>query len=125
MPDRPIVIYLAHPFTGNPLENVQNVTRIARYIIHLSENGHLPHFYAPLVPHLALSVYAEDNNPKIRSTTEALSQAMVCACDELWIVSPTISSGMRLEIATAKKEGIPVRKWTELAQILPEIEKNK
>lgn len=121
MYDKPTVVYLAHPFTGNHKQNVRRVTQIAKQIINASEKGTTSSFYAPLVPHLLLSTYSEDTNPSIRKITEALSTTLVRASDELWVVSPTISPGMKLEIETAVNAGVPVRQWTEVLGIIPKL----
>lgn len=121
MSNKPVVVYLAHPYSGNPKENVQRVIRIAEQIIHFSQHGRFPYFYAPLIPHLALSVYREEADPSIRAITEAVSTVLVRACDELWLVSEMISAGMRLEIATANTADIPVRNWSQVMRLIPEI----
>lgn len=121
MNDKIMVVYLAHPFTGNPKENVRRSIRIAERIVESSQNDSFPCFYAPLVPHQVLSFYNEENRPGIRSVTEAVSSALVRACDELWVVSPVLSAGMRMEIEVAEAAGIPVREWTDIVKILPEI----
>lgn len=121
MYDKPTVVYLAHPFTGDHKQNVRRVTQIAKDIIIASEKGATSSFYAPLVPHLLLSPYSEEINPKIRKITEALSAALVRTSDELWVVSPTISAGMKLEIEAADAAGLPVRQWFEVIKIIPEL----
>ena len=122
MSKRPVVVYLAHPFSGNPKENVQKVTRIAQKIIRFSVEGNSTHFFAPVVPHLPLSIYNEEDNPQIRVVTERVSTTMVGACDEVWVVSNHLSEGMKLEIAAAMNADIPVRKWSEIVKLIPGIE---
>lgn len=121
MIDKFLFVYLAHPFTGNTTENVRRTTRIAELIIESSQNGLFPYFYAPLVPHQVLSFYNEETRPDIRSVTEAVSSALVRACGELWVVSPILSAGMKMEIGVAEDAGIPVREWADIVKILPEI----
>ncbi len=121
MYDDMIVVYLAHPFTGNPKKNVRRVTEIAKQIIGASEKGTASFFYAPLVPHLLLSPYSEEMNPNVRRITEVLSTILVRASDELWVVSPQTSPGMTLEIQIATAAGIPVLRWPEVLRIIPEL----
>ncbi len=116
------IVYLAHPFKQDPIQNTQRVKLISQTILKLSEERAFSCFYAPLVPHLLLSVFNEEVNREIRPITEALSTALVRACDELWVVAPKISSGMRLEIQAAGDAGIPIKKWSEVLRLLPQIE---
>lgn len=121
MYDDLLVVYLAHPFAGNPKKNVRRVIEIAKQIIGASEKEATSFFYAPLVPHLLLLPYSEEMNPNMRRITEVLSTILVRASDELWVVSPQISPGMTLEIQAAAAAGIPVRRWSEVLRIIPEI----
>ncbi len=116
-----LIVYLAHPFTGSPPENIERVTRIAKRIISYSHRENISPFYAPVVPHLLLSVYSEESNPGIRHITEELSLALVRASDELWIVSDTISDGMKLEIEAARATDIRVRDWSEVQKLIPDM----
>ena len=119
----PLLVYLAHPFTGDPAGNLDRVTRLARRIIDLSMHGSLAHRYAPIVPHLLLSVFAEDSTPHLRPITEIISARLVECCDELWVLSHTVSAGMRLEISAANSAGIPVVPWSELLAKIPELDR--
>ncbi len=110
------IVYLAHPFTSNPKANLYRVNLIAQRIIQLSKEDLFPYFYTPVVPHLMLTVFNEEVNQDIRPITEALSSRLVQACDELWVVSPEISSGMKIEISVAESIKIPVRNWPELTK---------
>ena len=121
-PDNLVIVYLAHPFTGNMQANLRRVEKIAQNIITLSLKGSFSHFYAPLIPHFLFSVFNEERNPEIRPITEALSSRLVQTCDELWIVSYQISRGMQLEIQAANDAGIPIKKWPEILKLLPQIE---
>ncbi len=113
------IVYLAHPFKENPAQNIQRVNLIAQTILKLSEKRAFSYFYAPLVSHLLLTVFKEEVNLKIRPVTEAISTALVRACNELWIAAPRISSGMQLEIKVASDAGIPIKKWSEFLKLLP------
>jgi hypothetical protein len=121
MEAKPTVVYLAHPFASDPVRNLNRVTRMARLLVKLSLAGTLPKFYAPFVPHLALSVYDEDASPSIRPITEALSVRLVQSCDELWLASEVISAGMQLEIAAAEQCGMPILGWTDILGLVPQL----
>ncbi|MBU1355374.1 MAG: hypothetical protein KJ620_02295 [Candidatus Edwardsbacteria bacterium] len=111
-------IYLAHPFTDNYEYNIKRVTAIANAIVkHSIDNPDC--FFAPIVPHLILSVFNEEKDNSVRSYTEEISKNLVLFCDELWLVSDIISKGMQLEIQSAQENTIPIRKWSEIKLIVP------
>jgi hypothetical protein len=119
--DNVTLVFLAHPFANDPVRNVERVVRIARLIVRLSLDKALPKVCAPVVPHLALSVYDEDQNGLVRPITEIVSQRIVSACDELWLVSPQTSAGMRLEMEAARVAGIPVLGWADVVRLVPQL----
>ena len=66
----------------------------------------------PIVPHLYYPQFLDDNDPTERALGMELGLKALRACDELWIISPRISSGMSAEIKEAQKCGIPVLVFT-------------
>lgn len=66
----------------------------------------------PVAPHLFYPQFLNDNDSTERALGMELGIKAVRACDELWIISPRISSGMSAEIKTAKQLGIPVLVFT-------------
>jgi len=116
-----VLVYLAHPFASDPIGNVERVRQIARLIVRLSLQKALPRLYAPVTPHLILSVYDEDQDGSIRQITEKVSQRVVSTCDELWLVSPHISAGMHLEIKAAQNARIPILDWAAVARLVPQL----
>lgn len=66
----------------------------------------------PVAPHLFYPQVLDDNNPTERALGMELGLKALRSCDELWIISPRISSGMSAEIKEAQKCGIPVLVFT-------------
>ncbi|MBR1385068.1 MAG: hypothetical protein IJ555_14870, partial [Ruminococcus sp.] len=66
----------------------------------------------PVAPHLFYPQFLDDNDPTERALGMELGLKALRSCDELWIISPRISSGMSAEIKEAQKCGIPVLVFT-------------
>lgn len=66
----------------------------------------------PVAPHLFYPQFLDDNDPTERALGMELGLKALRSCDELWIITPHISSGMSAEIKEAQKCGIPVLVFT-------------
>lgn len=66
----------------------------------------------PIAPHLYYPQFLNDNDDYERALGMELGINALRTCNELWIISPRISSGMSTEIRTAKQLGIPVLVFT-------------
>ncbi|MBQ8921761.1 MAG: DUF4406 domain-containing protein [Oscillospiraceae bacterium] len=66
----------------------------------------------PIAPHLYYPQFLDDNDPTERALGMELGLKALRSCDELWIISSRISSGMSAEIKEAQKCGIPVLVFT-------------
>ena len=66
----------------------------------------------PIAPHLYYPQFLDDNDPTERALGMELGLKALRICDELWIISPRISSGMSAAIKEAQKCGIPVLVFT-------------
>lgn len=66
----------------------------------------------PVAPHLFYPQFLNDDDEVERALGMELGLKALRSCDELWIISPRISSGMSAEIKEAKKCGIPVLVFT-------------
>ncbi len=66
----------------------------------------------PIAPHLYYPQFLDDNDPTERQLGIELGLKALRSCDELWIVSNRISSGMSAEIKEAQKCGIRVLVFT-------------
>ena len=66
----------------------------------------------PIAPHLYYPQFLNDDDKYERALGMELGINALRTCDELWIISPRISSGMSAEIKEAQKCGIPVLVFT-------------
>ena len=66
----------------------------------------------PVAPHLYYPQFLNDDDEFERALGMELGIRALRACDELWIISPRISSGMSAEIKEAQKCGIKVLVFT-------------
>ncbi len=105
------IVYLAHPYSNNPTNNMKKVNMLAISMIEKEIQLFGTIRNAPLIPHNMLLPYKEEGDVIIRRITEIISKRMVAMCDELWICSRNISQGMSLEIIEAKRNGIPIRDY--------------
>ena len=66
----------------------------------------------PVAPHLFYPQFLDDSDPTEYALGMELGLKVLRSCDELWIITPRISSGMSAEIKEAQKCGIPVLVFT-------------
>lgn len=66
----------------------------------------------PIAPHLYYPQFLNDDDEYERTLGMELGLKALRACDELWIISSRISSGMSAEIKEAQKCGIKVLVFT-------------
>lgn len=95
------LVYICHPFAADPAGNAERVRRICE---------ELKHHGVPLAPHLLLPGFIDE----VTERDLALQHCMrlVAACDEVRAYGePT--EGMRLEIAEARRLGIPLLRVVE------------
>ena len=90
-------VFVSHPFSANPTENVARVRRIARGI---AQDGDVP-----LAPHLLLPQFIDE--PTERELALRLCLRLVALTEEVHVYGEP-SEGMHLEIAEAERLGIPV-----------------
>lgn len=101
---RPLV-YICSPFSGNVERNTVNARQYSRFAV---ERGAIP-----FAPHLLYPQFMDDQDAEQRALGLFFGGIWLSKCDELWAFGGHCSGGMRLEIAKARKKGIPVRFFTE------------
>lgn len=68
--------------------------------------------FIPVAPHLYFPQFLSDDVDSERSMGINMGLELLRVCEELWIISPRISTGMSAEIKEAKQCGIPVFVFT-------------
>jgi len=106
-----MTIFVSHRVSNDPHENMQRVKVIAR---ELALAGQLP-----LAPHIYLPQLIDEATQ--RDLALRLCLALVALCDEVQVYGEP-SKGMRLEIAAARRLGIPVVDGETGESLLPKEE---
>lgn len=106
------VIYMAHPLSGDIAGNLERAKAWLRWI-----EEH--HNVAVVASWITECEVWDDNNPDHRAAGLARDLAVLVRCDELWLVGPRISSGMRAEAEVAIGRGIPVIDMTVDGMVEP------
>ncbi|MDP3984277.1 MAG: DUF4406 domain-containing protein [Acidimicrobiia bacterium] len=91
------VVYVCHPLRDDPARNVESVQRICRRLLTAGS--------VPLAPQLLLPRFLDEATE--RDIAIKMCVILVGKADELWVYGDP-SEGMRLEIAEARRLGVPV-----------------
>ena len=103
-PYRPLV-YICSPFAGDMEGNTVKARQYARFAV---ERGAIP-----FAPHLLYPQFMDERDKEQRALGLFFGNVWLCKCDELWAFGGAHSEGMRLEMAKARKKGIPIRLYNE------------
>lgn len=95
------LVYMCSPYAGDIESNI----RFAKAACHYA----MEQDCAPVAVHLLYPLLLNDAIPSERKTGIRMGLRVLASCEELWICGGHISSGMRCEIAEAKRLGIPIR----------------
>jgi len=94
-------IYIASPYKGDIEKNINNAKKYALFVSKQT--------FVPVVPHLYLTQFLNDDIEEERNAGLALGLQMLKRCHEMWLFGDCISEGMRAEIEFAEKHSIPMR----------------
>ena len=103
-PYRPLV-YVCSPFAGDMARNTERARQYCKFAV---EQGAIP-----FAPHLLYPQFMDERDQEQRALGLFFGNIWLSKCDELWVFGGHISPGMKLELAKARKKGIPVRFFTE------------
>ena len=90
-------VFVSHPFSAEPEANQALVAAIAR---RLARAGHVP-----VAPQIYLPRFVDEITERDRAMWICLG--LLSLCDEVWVYGDP-SKGMHMEIAEARRLGIPV-----------------
>lgn len=102
------LVYICSPYAGDIESNVGFAKAACHYAMRQG--------CAPVAVHLLYPQFLDDATPSEREAGIRMGLRVLAACEELWVCGTHISSGMRQEIAEAKRLGIPIR-YVTAAQI--------
>lgn len=63
----------------------------------------------PLAPHLYFTQLLDDDQPDDRRMGMAMGREWLNEADEMWLVGPKVTEGMRQELEYARMKNIPVK----------------
>jgi hypothetical protein len=106
-PYRPLV-FICSPLAGNIEKNLDNARRYSKFAV---EQGAIP-----LAPHLLFPQFLDENDKAQRELGIFFGLVLLGKCDEMWVFGGQISQGMGIEIAKARKRGLPIRRFSEQCQ---------
>ncbi len=91
------VVFVSHPFSSDPPRNQSLVAQIARSLV---MQGHVP-----LCPQIYLPAFIDEDAE--RDVAVKICLRLLALADEVWVYGGS-TVGMKLEIAEARRLGIPV-----------------
>lgn len=101
-------VFVCSPFrpTGEnrEAERKQNVERARRACRMAISQGMLP-----LAPHLYFTQILDDDQPGDRRMGMAMGREWLGEADEMWLVGPKVTEGMRQELEYARMRNIPIK----------------
>ena len=77
----------------------------------------------PIAPHLYCTQFLDDSIREERKTGMKIGRELLMDCDELWVFSEHISSGMAQEINIASEMGIAVRMISQSKGFLRKLQR--
>lgn len=99
---RPLV-YICSPYSGNTEFNANNARIYSRFAV---AKGTIP-----LAPHLLFPQFMSEEHE--RSLVLFMGSVLLGKCKEVWVFGDTMSVGMKIETAKAKKMGKVIRYFNE------------
>jgi len=99
------LIFICSPYRGDVVTNSAKAKRYCHFVL---TKGAVPY-----APHLHNTQFLMEDIPDEREAGIALGLEMLKKSDEVWVFSKPISTGMAIEISTAKKTGIPIRYFND------------
>ncbi len=97
------VVYICSPYAGDIESNTDAARRYCRFAV---DKGAVP-----LAVHLLFPQFMSEDTE--RDLALHMGEIMLSKCRELWCFGNRISEGMKKEIETANRRGMPVRYFTE------------
>lgn len=97
---RPLV-YICSPYAGDTETNVE----IAREFCAVAVKRRV----IPLAPHLLFPQFMNDQDPDARELAMFFNRVLLSKCEQIWVYTPQVSTGMRLEIEWAQQMEVPIR----------------
>lgn len=105
-------VFVCSPYRGDIENNSKKAAYAAKIICGCG--------YIPVVPHLYFPQFLDEEDEFERIRGIELGIELMKDCDLIWLIGPSITSGMEYELEVAKGIRIPVKMYDEqLRQINP------
>ncbi len=94
------LVYICAPYSGDLEENIKKARIFARFVY---DNDCIP-----MTPHLMFP-FLDDSSLKERKDAMFMDKVLLGKCDEVWVLSETITKGMAEELGLSNKRRQKVR----------------
>ncbi|QRN84851.1 DUF4406 domain-containing protein [Clostridia bacterium] len=98
------IVFICSPFAGDIDWSTKRARRYGRFAVTQKT--------VPIITHLMYPQFLEETDPEERQLGLDLGLVLLGKCHELWVFGDKISSGMSVEIKSAKRWNIRVRYFT-------------
>ena len=115
--DVPPLVYIASPYRGDTMTNVDNALRYCRFAV---ARGRLP-----IAPHVWLPQFLDDDNSAERKLALNMGLWLLAQCSEVWVFGDKITEGMAGEVQEAQRLGIKIRRFADAALGIRELPHDK
>ena len=95
------MIFICSPLRGDTEKNIERAKRYCRFVF---SKGHIP-----FAPHVFFTQFLDEKIAEEREAGIRMGLCMLLNCSEVWVFGNSITGGMEIEIAKAKKEGLTIR----------------
>lgn len=95
------LVYLSSPYRGDTETNEANARKYCKQIA--------KQVAIPIAPHFIFTQFLDDNNEQERNLGIQMGLELLKYCDEMWVVSNTLTEGMKLEIKQAQEIVLKIR----------------
>ena len=96
---RPLT-YICSPYSEDVEVNVELARDLSAYAVDCRR--------IPLAPHLLFPQFMDDTDPWDRDLAMHLNHVLLSKCEAMWVYTPKVSGGMRLEIEWARQLDMPI-----------------
>lgn len=96
---RPLT-YICSPYSGDVEANVKIAQDLSAYAVQCRK--------IPLAPHLLFPQFMNDGDVWERELAMHFNHVLLSKCEAMWVYTPKVSGGMRLEIEWARQLDMPI-----------------
>jgi hypothetical protein len=94
-----LVVYICSKYSGDITTNSNDAKRYSKFAV---EQGVIP-----IAPHLLFPLFMDEKTE--RDIAMYMNEVLISRVDELWVFGNELSTGMKVEVETAKKLKKPVQ----------------